>query len=237
MKILSIDVGMKNLAFCLLSLGEQANNNDTSNNLLESNYNIEMWDIVNLCDEQIKKCGCNKKMENAPQMLFMKKMENIIVKHMQKNTQFKIPPNYLKPKNIEKKKMTDLQKIIQEMEIDDGGKKLKKVECLEKIEKCQKEKYYDFFIKKTTNEYSMVEFGIILKDRLKKKFDNVVIDVILIENQIGPLALRMKTLQGMLMQHFIENGKDNIKEISASNKLKKYLGNKKTTYAERKKKV
>lgn len=131
--------------------------------------------------------------------------------------------------------MTDLQKIIQEMEIDDGGKKLKKVECLEKIEKCQKEKYYDFFIKKTTNEYSMVEFGIILKDRLKKKFDNVVIDVILIENQIGPLALRMKTLQGMLMQHFIENGKDNIKEISASNKLKKYLGNKKTTYAERKK--
>ena len=37
------------------------------------------------------------------------------------------------------------------------------------------------------------------------------IDLVLIENQIGPLALRMKTLQGMIMQHFIEkkNTKDN----------------------------
>ena len=131
--------------------------------------------------------------------------------------------------------MKDLIKIIEELGLAETNKKLKKAECLEKIDKCQKEHYYDFYIKKTTKEYSMVEFGIILKDKLKKAFKDVSFDLILIENQIGPLALRMKTLQGMIMQHFIENGNINIKEISASNKLKKYLGNKKTTYAERKK--
>ena len=47
--------------------------------------------------------------------------------------------------------------------------------------------------------------------------------------------MRMKTLQGMIMQHFIEKGVPLIEEVSASNKLKEFLGNKKTTYAERKK--
>ena len=37
----------------------------------------------------------------------------------------------------------------------------------------------------------------------------------------------------MIMQHFIENGSTNIKEISPSNKLKEFT-TKKTTYKERK---
>ena len=44
----------------------------------------------------------------------------------------------------------------------------------------------------------------------------------------------MKTLQGMIMQHFIEKGCDIIEEIAASNKLKDYLKKKKTKYCERK---
>ena len=47
--------------------------------------------------------------------------------------------------------------------------------------------------------------------------------------------MRMKTLQGMIMQHFIEKDIPLVEEVSASNKLKEFLGNKKTTYAERKK--
>ena len=46
--------------------------------------------------------------------------------------------------------------------------------------------------------------------------------MVLIENQIGPIALRMKTLQGMIMQHFIERGIPLIEEISATNKLKEF---------------
>ena len=47
--------------------------------------------------------------------------------------------------------------------------------------------------------------------------------------------MRMKTLQGMIMQHFIERDIPLVEEISASNKLKEFLGNTKTTYSERKK--
>ena len=45
----------------------------------------------------------------------------------------------------------------------------------------------------------------------------------------------MKTLQVMIMQHFIEKNFTLVEEVSASNKLKEFLGNKKTTYSERKK--
>ena len=40
MKILSIDVGMKNLAFCLFNIQDN----------LE--YNIEKWDVIDLCKEK-----------------------------------------------------------------------------------------------------------------------------------------------------------------------------------------
>ena len=42
---------------------------------------------------------------------------------------------------------------------------------------------------------------------LKTEFNNILKTfklMVFIENQIGPLAMRMKTLQGMIIQHFIE---------------------------------
>jgi hypothetical protein len=46
------------------------------------------------------------------------------------------------------------------------------------------------------------------------------IDAVVIENQIGPLAGRMKMLQGMIAQYFIMMNVDKIEFISATNKLK-----------------
>jgi hypothetical protein len=60
------------------------------------------------------------------------------------------------------------------------------------------------------------------------------IDYILIENQIGPIANRMNSIQGMLTQYFIMKGLYNIKYVSASNKLKNLI-EKNTSYSERKK--
>ena len=73
-----------------------------------------------------------------------------------------------------------------------------------------------------------------LKESLDEYFTDKEIDLILIENQIGPLALRMKMIQGMITQHFIEVGLTNIEFVNAINKLKIFLGNKKTNYQERK---
>ena len=82
---------------------------------------------------------------------------------------------------------------------------------------------------------SMIYYGIKLRDIFKEKFKEISFDKILIENQIGPIALRMKTLQGMIIQHFIENKIENIECINSSNKLKNFIGKKKTSYNERKK--
>ena len=57
MKILSIDVGMKNLAFCLFHIKDSME------------FEILKWDVLNLCEEkehlckELKKDGkvCNKK--------------------------------------------------------------------------------------------------------------------------------------------------------------------------------
>ena len=49
------------------------------------------------------------------------------------------------------------------------------------------------------------------------------IDTVIIENQIGPLANKMKTIQGMLSQYFImKNNYINIDFISSFNKLKDF---------------
>ena len=45
LKILSIDVGMKNLAICLFNITDNID------------YKIECWDVLNLCEEQNFICG------------------------------------------------------------------------------------------------------------------------------------------------------------------------------------
>jgi hypothetical protein len=64
-----------------------------------------------------------------------------------------------------------------------------------------------------------------------EKFENV--DVVVIENQIGPLANRMKMLQGMVMQYWIMKNAQ-VVCVSSVNKLKLFYSGP-TTYAQRKK--
>ena len=79
---------------------------------------------------------------------------------------------------------------------------------------------------------SLVEIGI----SIRNAFDNSIfqsLDTIIIENQISPIANRMKTIQGMIAQFFIMKGMEDVHFVSASNKLKPYVKGK-TTYKERK---
>jgi hypothetical protein len=63
------------------------------------------------------------------------------------------------------------------------------------------------------------------------------IDYVIIENKIGPLAIRMKTIQGMLVQYFVMSPVEvkNVEFISASNKLKDCDLKDKSKYSDRKK--
>lgn len=231
MKILSFDVGIKNLAYCYLEYKE-------------SNIDIIEWDVINICREKhwvCKHVKKNKKICDKQAKYF--KNNIYYCKVHAKKTEYLIPTDEtIKIKKKIKKKVSQkylIDFIIKNNVLDLSIKTLKnnytKEELINIIEKFIDERYLNYIEKTNTNTLNMIDCGKLLKKHLDKHFSNKDIDKIIIENQIGPLALRMKMLQGMITQHFIEKGKDNIEFINASNKLKDFLNKKKTTYNERKK--
>ena len=226
MKLLSIDVGMKNLAYCII---------DYSNDI----YKIDKWDIIDLCNDEKYTCiGVNKKNINCTKPAKFKKYGECYCKIHAKNKKYKIPNNNLKIKKIKKLKVGELKKLAYDYDIS-LNVLWKKKDCFDKIVLDISNNYFDYIETSKTRDFSLVYYGTSMKKEFEKIFDKIGyhnIDLVLIENQIGPLALRMKTLQGMIMQHFIEKKIPKIMEISASNKLKEFLGKEKTTYSERKKK-
>ncbi len=219
-KILSIDVGMKNLAYCLFSIKD-------------NDYKIIDWDVIDLCKQTKKICmGKNQKGGCCKKNSKYFKNNNYYCKLHAKKFNYKIPTNEYNCKIIKKLKINQMKTVATKYDLS-FNKTYKKKNFLEMFEKDLSENYFDTINFINTTQLSLVTYGKNLKDEFnKKKWGKI--DMVLVENQIGPLALRMKTLQGMIMQHFIE--KDfKVLEISPSNKLKDFLGNKKTTYSERKK--
>ncbi len=88
---------------------------------------------------------------------------------------------------------------------------------------------------KTTNskKISLVDIGTKLYESLEK-IKEYPIKTVIIENQIGPNAIRMKSIQGMITLYYVSKQVYDIQYWNAGNKLKKYLKGK-TTYNERKK--
>lgn len=70
-----------------------------------------------------------------------------------------------------------------------------------------------------------------------EKLSTYDFDKIVIENQIGRNAIKMKTIQGMISMYFLMKGytPDSICSYNAVHKLKYWVGSKKTKYDQRKK--
>jgi len=221
--ILSIDVGMKNLAICLFTITDNIE------------YKIKCWDVLNLCEEQNFVCGeKNKKCQPCNKNAKFFKNDKYYCKIHAKKKEYKVPPQELNPVKFKKSKVIKLKELAKKYEIE-FEKKIRKDSLIEKLENFVDENYFDRISKKKTKDFNLVQYGRNLKKQMEKIFKDIQIDGVIVENQIGPLAMRMKTLQGMIMQHFIEKNVPLVEEVSASNKLKEFLGNKKTTYSERKK--
>jgi D-ribose pyranose/furanose isomerase RbsD len=220
MKVLSIDVGIKNLALCLFDIESK------------EKYEILKWDVVSLCNETVVKCSCGKPAKYR-YICQKDEIETYYCKKHCKEINNPIIPKELELQKIKKIKINELRELLTKYEIEFDIKK-SKVHLLEYLENELKNKYIlPFSNTVKTSELSLVDIGINMKNVLDKLYDEIKIDTVIIENQISPIANRMKTLQGMIAQYFIMKNTIDIQFVSAANKLKEYV-NTKTTYNERK---
>jgi hypothetical protein len=238
MKLLSIDVGIKNLSFCLFDI-DKSNKNKT----------IVSWDNINLTEKETALCCF---IENQTSLKNKKKTKNTdtvnnnvscdkpakfrngsscyCLKHAKKVDNVMIMPTELKSSVLNKKKVADViaicKKYFIQVSESNNNKVLKKQDYLDAIANFVSNKCFQP-IEGVANA-SKVDLVTIGKN-IQHRFDNLFkepLDKIIIENQIGPLANKMKTIQGMLSQYFImKNNNIDIEFISATNKLKGLVTN------------
>lgn len=78
--------------------------------------------------------------------------------------------------------------------------------------------------KQKCNTINLIDLGKKILEHFSKRFSDMDLDKIIIENQIGNNAIRMKCVQGMMAQWFIDNNFENVEFVSSSHKLN-YIAN------------
>jgi hypothetical protein len=223
MKILSIDVGIRNLSFCLFEI---IDSDKTKIEIIKWD-NIDLTTITeNKCIEVDKKGLCDK-----PAKFMKPNSENCYcLKHSKKQT-FLHPTSDLKPSFINKQKIQCLIEIADKYKIK-YDKPAKKANLVALINEFILTNCFTPVQKNNATKVDLVTIG----RNIQHKFDEILCDhlqsinKIIIENQIGPIANKMKTIQGMLSQYFImRNNNIQIDFISATNKLKDFIPTTTTT--------
>ena len=214
MQLLSIDVGIKNLAYCLMSKDA-----------------IIKWDVINLCGADPLCTACKKPAK------FIQAQAYFCLKHA-KTSGLLLPLPNISQKKIKKMKLVDLQKVISDYTIPVGDA-IKKEDILKCIFTFLEQKMLTSVASAKANDMDLVQIGSAMRNAFDKELKNHLSTIthIVIENQISPIANRMKTLQGMIAQYFIMHEKTQIAFVSAANKLKGHqdIETDLTTYASRKK--
>jgi len=227
MKVISFDVGIKNMAYCILEV-------------INNNIEIDSWGVLNLLNDEIAttydcECMTNPKSKRAlpkkcsKKAKYHKNDKYYCEKHAKENSQYMIPTNETTTSYLKKQKLDELIKIGNNnlifLGIEDINKK-RKPEIFEIIKNYYSTHCFNKIVKKkvkTANETDLISVGKSMKEQLNSLKNIEEVDNIVIENQISPIATRMKTIQGMLAQYFIMlNSNNNIEFVSSSHKLKQF---------------
>jgi hypothetical protein len=224
MHILSFDVGIKHLAYCLLTLEEET-----------ETLTIADWNVVDLCNTEQHLCarpGCKH------YATYYKKEDYFCKTHAKRHEHYVMPTSKTSLKHLRACKVQELRDIWSETDISSNLTARKDI--FEALRLLYERTVFDTVQKINASNINLIKVGVNMKD----KFDSIGfpkdIEYVIIENQISPIANRMKTLQGMITQYFIMKDYPSIEYVSSANKLKflsvfATAGSKNLTYKERKK--
>ena len=255
-RMLSIDVGMKNLAYCLFECDPGAGEIKTPEAIMQQ-VAIVAWDTVNLCDDGTSSekpaaptcsaVGCKfaAKFAHSPAASYY------CTRHANASgRKMPLPVCIASPRVLKKMTLDELKAFSGEylsVPIPEKCKK-SKLKLLQHVFSALAAEYL-VAVSAKPKVISAASLDLITIGRnMHRRFDALPhlaagIDVVIIENQLSTLATRMKTLQGMITQYFIMRGVPDIRFISATNKLKLFDPKKdgeadkadKADYADRKK--
>jgi len=232
MKVVSFDVGIKNMAYCVFEIQENITNSRT--------LNIIDWNVLNLMDNEPLKnqCTClcipkSKKLVSKPciKMAKYKKHDQYYCeKHAKTNTQYLLPNKQRSMTGLKKLKVDELIKLGCShhlfSDIENLSKILKK-DLLNQLNQFFEKQCFEPVVEKKAmgaGDVDLVKIGKNMKNLLNQIVEMEEVNIVVIENQISPIANRMKTVQGMLAQYFIMKNSDiQIDFISSANKLKQFI--------------
>lgn len=228
MKIISFDVGIKNLACCVLDVCQE--------NSHESK--ILYWDVLNLTNPTIYPPCCMDSCKQKVKHFLYDTQNYYCTRHSKKNTNAHI----ILPEELylaKLKKLSQKELFLKATEFNLEPKKpISKKQLLSMIE-IYIQGHYLIPIppEKKASEMDLISVGKQMYWAFKNKLQCFEpYDYVIIENQISPIANRMKTVQGMIAYHFImRNPTSHIHFISASNKLNTFTDDKIENYGDRKK--
>ena len=206
MKVVSIDVGIKNMAFCVMSTKEK------------EVPTVETWDIINVAEETPSKCvRCVKPAKFKKNSIFY------CLKHANAEKQYIIPTSELKHATINKQKIGQLLLFAEKYKIKYDKEKIRKPELVSLIHKYIDDTCFEKAAEVNALNVDLITVGRNIQKKFDAIFDSILLEIthVIIENQISPIANRMKTIQCMVAQYFIMKNPEIIIEfISSSNKLK-----------------
>ena len=229
MKVISFDIGIKNMAYCVLSSTQNA----------DAPIMIHDWNVLSMIEEAapvVFPCNCmvagkNKKIEPKrcnKAAKYSKFDQYFCDRHAKICKQYIIPTKKHSAAFIKKQKVPDLVALCNThmLLLNIDAKTLKKDQLIEILSGFYKQMCFDPIVaikSKNANEIDLIHIGKSIKRLFDQLPDIDTITHVLIENQISPIANRMKTIQGMLAQYFImKNDNIHIDFVSSSHKLNQF---------------
>lgn len=246
MKLISFDIGIKNMAYCIFTISPEnktvsvqdwniLNLMDLENTIIKKTCSCQLAGKpakkkAILSNNIIKICGKSAKYEKGDQTF----CEMHAKKSASENLGYIIPTKEISPpslKKLSKEELIHLGTIKYPVFLESQKNTIKtKKACLDiLLPYFQEHCFVPILVKKSKSagEVDLITIGRNMRDRLNELSQNQLTDTnchIIMENQISPLAGRMKTVQGMLTQYYIMQERHNqsihIEYISSANKLK-----------------